>query len=50
MSRDQIFDVIEMDAAEFLELPEADPVPAAAEYEQEGESTEELTEEAAQTT
>lgn len=49
MGRDQVFDVIEMDAAEFTVEPETDPVPAEAEDEQEGECTEEMTEDAAQT-
>ena len=49
MGRDQVFDVIEMDAAEFTVEPETDPVPAEAKDEQEGECTEEMTEDAAQT-
>ena len=48
MSRDEVFDVIEMDVADLTEMPETDPLPTAAEDIQEGESTEETTE-AAQT-
>ena len=48
MSRDEVFDVIEMDAADLTEQPETDPLPTAVEDIQEGESTEETTE-AAQT-
>lgn len=48
MSRDEVFDVIEMDVADLTELPETDPLPAAAEGGQEGKSTEETTD-AAQT-
>ena len=43
MSRDEVFDVIEMDAADLTEQPETDPLPAAAEDGQEGESTEDAT-------
>jgi type IV secretion system protein VirD4 len=43
MSRDEVFDVIEMDAADLAEQPETDPLPAAAEDGQEGESTEDAT-------
>jgi hypothetical protein len=43
MSRDEVFDVIEMDAADLTELPETDPLPAAEEGGQEGKSTEDAT-------
>ena len=43
MSRDEVFDVVEMDAADPTEMPETDPLPTAAEDGQEGESTEDAT-------
>ena len=43
ISRDQVFDVIEVDTADLTELPETDPLPAAEEGGQEGKSTEDAT-------